>query len=101
MVSNIRTIDHTDEAWSYYKNNLKNYIFKWDDKDKNGYAQYGIAIIEAQRSPIKNYIGPEFVNIGERNKDHYAELVTVGDFASNDMNFIDYANGRNDNNKLN
>ena len=101
MVFNIRTIDHTDEAWDYYRHNPNNYIFEWKDKDKNGYIQYGIAINEVQRNPIRTHIGPEFVNIGERSRDHYAELVTVGDFASPDMNFIDYANGRNDNNKLN
>ena len=102
MLFNNRTIDFTMELWNYYKKNLKNYIFKWKDKDKNGYAQYGISINEVQRNPINNYIGPEFVNIGDKTEDHYSDvLVNMSNDGYNiDSSYADYSEGRKDNNQI-
>ena len=102
MVFKRRTIDHTDEAWNYYKHNPNNYIFEWKDKDKNGYTQYGIAINEIQRN-VMAYIGPEFVNIGEKIEDHYSNIIVnmSEDGYNIDSSYADYSRGRQDNNKLN
>ena len=69
-----RTLDYSEKLWVFYSKNPNNYIFEWDDKDKNGYSQFGIAIEEQSVEPFRIYCGPEFITINSKADDHYLEV---------------------------